>query len=221
MLRQIYGMTEAGGVATATLKSEALDHPESCGSGSIFTEVRVMRPDGTFAASGEQGELVVRGPGVTPGYWKDTETTAAAIRDGWLHSGDLGVCDDAGSDHVRRPAQGPDHLRRHQYLPRRTRGGDCRHSTGVAEVAVIPAPDPRFGETPAAIVRGRARPRRTRRSSGGRALRTGARRLQGAAIRRAALGTAATAAQRKDRQAGGPRGISRCRRPVSPGRGDN
>jgi fatty-acyl-CoA synthase len=151
MLRQIYGMTESGGVATATLKSEALDHAESCGSGSIFTEVRVMTPDGAFAGAGEPGELVVRGPGVTPGYWKDPETTAVAIRDGWLHSGDLGFCDDAG---------------RVTFVDRLKdliiSGGinispveletAIASLDGVAEVAVIAAPDARFGETPAAIV---------------------------------------------------------------------
>ncbi len=151
MLRQIYGMTEAGGVATATLKSEALDHAQSCGSGSIFTDVRVMTPDGTIAPAGEPGELVVRGPGVTPGYWKDPETTAVALRDGWLHSGDLGVCDDAGRvtfvDRLKdliisgginiSPAE----------LEAAVASLD-----GVSEVAVITAPDSRFGETPAAIV---------------------------------------------------------------------
>ncbi|TXI46242.1 MAG: long-chain fatty acid--CoA ligase [Mycobacterium sp.] len=151
LLRQIYGMTEAGGVATATVKAEALDHPDSCGSGSIFTEVRVMGDDGSLAQPGQPGELVVRGPGVTPGYWNDPQTTAAALRDGWLHSGDLGVSD----------AQG-----RVRFLDRMkeliiTGGINISpvelESTigvldGVAEVAVIAAADPRFGETPAAIV---------------------------------------------------------------------
>jgi fatty-acyl-CoA synthase len=151
MLRQIYGMTEAGGVATATLKSEALDHPGSCGSGSIFTEVRVMRPDGTFTAAGEQGELVVRGPGVTPGYWKDPETTAVAVRDGWLHSGDLGVCDHDGritfADRLKDLIISGGINISPVELETAIAGID-----GVAEVAVIPAPDARFGETPAAIV---------------------------------------------------------------------
>lgn len=151
LLRQIYGMTEAGGVATATLKAEALEHPESCGSGSIFTEVRVMAPDGRLSPPGEQGELVVRGPGVTPGYWKDPETTALAIRGGWLHSGDLGVCDEQGR--VRFVDRVKDLI---------ISGGinispveleaAIIDLDGVAEVAVIPAPDARFGETPAAIV---------------------------------------------------------------------
>ncbi|MCX2930019.1 AMP-binding protein [Mycobacterium sp. CVI_P3] len=151
LLRQIYGMTEAGGVATATLKDDALEHPDSCGSGSIFTEVDVMLDDGSMAGPGEPGELVVRGPGVTPGYWNDPQTTAAAIRDGWLHSGDVGVRDEQG---------------RITFLDRIKEliisGGinispvelesAIRTLDGVEEVAVIAAPDPRFGETPAAIV---------------------------------------------------------------------
>jgi fatty-acyl-CoA synthase len=151
LLRQIYGMTEAGGVATATLKAEALDHPDSCGSGSIFTEVRVKSPDGAFADAGVQGEVVVRGPGVTPGYWRDPETTAVAIRDGWLHSGDLGVCDEQGritfvdrlKDLIISGGINISPVELEEAIAT---------LDGVAEVAVIPAPDPRFGETPAAIV---------------------------------------------------------------------
>lgn len=151
LLRQIYGMTESGGVATATLRTEALDHPGSCGTGSIFTEVRVMTEDGRFAAPGEPGELVVRGPGVTPGYWNDPETTAMAIRDGWLHSGDLGVCDEDGRitflDRLKDLIISGGINISPVELEAAIAGVD-----GVAEVAVIPAPDPRFGETPAAIV---------------------------------------------------------------------
>ncbi len=151
LLRQIYGMTEAGGVATATLRAEALEHPGSCGSGSIFTEVRVMTDDGAFAAPGETGEIVVRGPGVTPGYWNDPDTTATAIRDGWLHSGDLGVADEDGRitfvDRLKDLIISGGINISPIELEAAILGID-----GVAEVAVIPAPDPRFGETPAAIV---------------------------------------------------------------------
>ncbi|MBS9375053.1 class I adenylate-forming enzyme family protein [Rhodococcus sp. B50] len=150
-LRQIYGMTEAGGVATATLVSEAFDHPDSCGSGSIFTEVKVVRDDGTEADPGEEGEILLRGPGVTPGYWNDPESTATALRDGWLHSGDLGTLDADG---------------RVKFVDRLKdliiTGGInispveiervISEIPGVEEVAVIAASDERFGETPAAIV---------------------------------------------------------------------
>ncbi|OBJ38367.1 fatty-acid--CoA ligase [Mycobacterium colombiense] len=151
LLRQIYGMTESGGVATATLKEEALKHPGSCGCGSIFTEVQVRTDDGTPARPGELGEIVIRGPGVTPGYWNDPDATAAAIRDGWLHSGDLGSLDDEGR------------VTFHDRIKDLIISGGINISPaeiesaistldGVAEVAVIAAYDQRFGETPAAIV---------------------------------------------------------------------
>lgn len=150
-LRQIYGMTESGGVATATPVAEAFDHPDSCGSGSIFTEIKVVRPDGTEADPGEQGEILLRGPGVTPGYWNDEESTAAALRDGWLHGGDLGTRDKEGRvTFVDRLKDliitgginiSPVELER-----------VIGEMAGVEEVAVIAATDERFGETPAAIV---------------------------------------------------------------------
>lgn len=151
LLRQIYGMTEAGGVATATLKSEALEHPDSCGPGSIFTEVRVMSEDGSLAAPGEQGELVVRGPGVTPGYWNDPATTAAAFHNGWLHSGDIGRSDEDGritfADRLKDLIISGGINISPVELEQTIAALD-----GVAEVAVIPALDERWGETPAAII---------------------------------------------------------------------
>ncbi|MCX4098483.1 class I adenylate-forming enzyme family protein [Nocardia sp. alder85J] len=151
-LRQIYGMTEAGGVATATLVEEAADFPQWCGSGSIFTELQVVREDGSPAAPGEEGEILLRGPGVTPGYWNDPESTETAFADGWLHSGDLGKQDEDG---------------RLQFVDRLkdliiTGGINISpvelervigQIEGVEEVAVIAARDERFGETPAAIVK--------------------------------------------------------------------
>jgi fatty-acyl-CoA synthase len=144
-------MTEAGGVATATLKSEALEHPDSCGTGSIFTEVRVMGEDGSLLGPGQPGELVVRGPSVTPGYWDDPKSTAMAIRDGWLHSGDLGTSDDEGRitfvDRMKDLIISGGINISPVELEAAIAGLD-----GVEEVAVIAARDPRFGETPAAIV---------------------------------------------------------------------
>ncbi|PWD44261.1 fatty-acid--CoA ligase [Gordonia paraffinivorans] len=151
LLRQIYGMTEAGGVATATLREEALEFPDRCGTGSIFTDVKVFNDKGEVAAPGEEGELVVRGPSVTPGYWNDPDSTAQALRDGWLHSGDLGDADEEGR------------IKFVDRLKDLIISGGINISPveleiaigaipGVQEVAVIAANDDRFGETPAAIV---------------------------------------------------------------------
>ena len=150
-LRQIYGMTEAGGIATATWPAEAEEHPDSCGSGSVFTDVIVAGPDGRERTPGEAGEILVRGPGVTPGYWNDPDATARALAGGWLHSGDLG----------RRDADG--RLAFVDRIKDLIISGGINISPieieavlaaipGVAEATVISAADEKFGETPAAIL---------------------------------------------------------------------
>lgn len=150
-LRQIYGMTEAGGIATATLTSEYREHPDSCGIGSVFTEFAVVRPDGSRCDAGETGEILMRGPGISAGYWNDPVTTAIAFDNGWLRSGDLGRVDADGR------------LTFVDRLKDLIISGGINVSPieleaviaaipGVQEVAVIAAKDDRFGETPAAIV---------------------------------------------------------------------
>ena len=65
----------------------------SVGLPQMFVEVRIVDRDGNDVPDGEHGELLVRGPAVTPGYWKLPEVTAEAIEDGWLHTGDVAVRD--------------------------------------------------------------------------------------------------------------------------------
>jgi fatty-acyl-CoA synthase len=152
LLRQIYGMTEGGGSIMAVPRSHALTKADFCGRGSLFTRFRVVREDGSDCEPGEAGEILLKGPSMTPGYWRDPESTADAIRDGWMHSGDLGMVDEEG------------------FLKMVDRVKDLIISGGmnispieienvideleaVAEVAVLAAEDEKFGETPAAIVR--------------------------------------------------------------------
>jgi fatty-acyl-CoA synthase len=95
--------------------------------------------------------LVVRGPSVTPGYWDDPKSTAMAIRDGWLHSGDLGTSDTEGRitfvDRMKDLIISGGINISPVELETAITGLE-----GVEEVAVIAARDPRFGETPAAMV---------------------------------------------------------------------
>jgi len=145
----IYGLSEVMGPGVANECVETKDGP-TIWEDHFYPEI--INPDtGEVVADGEEGELVVRGPGVTPGYWNDPETTAVALRDGWLHSGDLGRADEDG---------------RVQFVDRLKDliiSGGINISPveleiaigaidGVQEVAVIAAHDDRFGETPAAIV---------------------------------------------------------------------
>jgi O-succinylbenzoic acid--CoA ligase len=94
-----YGLTEATSqVATGRPRCAAAASPPP-----MFplqgTEVRVVT-DGRDAAIGEPGEILVRGPTVMSGYLADAEATANAIRDGWLHTGDVGLLDAEGGLHV-------------------------------------------------------------------------------------------------------------------------
>jgi acyl-coenzyme A synthetase/AMP-(fatty) acid ligase len=89
---QGYGMTEASPVTHVGYLEPELYRPESIGQPLAQTDCRVVTGtdgDETEAASGEAGELVMRGPQFMLGYWNDPQATAAALRDGWYWSGDI------------------------------------------------------------------------------------------------------------------------------------
>ncbi|MDT7751396.1 MAG: fatty-acyl-CoA synthase [Pseudonocardiales bacterium] len=150
-LRQAYGMTELGGNSTINPAGEALTRPESVGRDGMFTRHRIVRPDGGECDPEEPGEIIVRGPAVTAGYWRNPEATAEALRDGWFHSGDVGVRDRDGFIRVVDRMKDMIISGGFNVAPSEIESviGDL---DGVDEVCVIPADDAKFGETPAAIV---------------------------------------------------------------------
>ena len=99
---QIYGQTEGGptisvlGAECHTLDPAHAARLRSAGRPLVLNDVRIVRPDGSEAARGETGEIAVRGPSVSPGYWNRPEEQAAAWRQGWLHTGDAGHYDADG-----------------------------------------------------------------------------------------------------------------------------
>jgi O-succinylbenzoic acid--CoA ligase len=92
---QTYGLTETASQAATLPPEDALRKPGSAGKPLLPTELRIERA-GRPVPPGEAGEIVVRGPTVTPGYADRPEETAQALRDGWLHTGDIGRLDDEG-----------------------------------------------------------------------------------------------------------------------------
>ncbi|MCW3064141.1 MAG: long-chain fatty acid--CoA ligase [Solirubrobacterales bacterium] len=91
-----YGLTETVSGDTVLDKGRTKEKLGSVGKPVLHTEVRVVDGDGATCPPGEPGEILLRGPKVCKGYWRDDEATATAIRDGWLHTGDLGLLDEDG-----------------------------------------------------------------------------------------------------------------------------
>lgn len=90
-----YGITEAAGNLTGSLRYG--DTPNlSCGLPYPRTEIRVVDADDGDVPVGEVGELIARGPQIMAGYWERPEATAATLRGGWLHTGDLARRDEDG-----------------------------------------------------------------------------------------------------------------------------
>ncbi len=146
-----YGLTE-GGTCTG---SRPDDDPETiattAGRAMVDVEVRIVN-DGQEAATGETGELVVRGNNVMQGYLDDPEATAATIDlDGWLHTGDLGTMDERG--YVRIVGRSKDMfiVGGFNAYPAEIENALLEHE-GVAQAAVIGVPDERMGEVGCAFV---------------------------------------------------------------------
>ena len=95
-LFNFYGQTEMSPVATVLKPEDQLRKLGSAGKPALNVETQVVDDDDHPLPAGEVGEIVHRGPHVTLGYWKNAEKTAEAFRNGWFHSGDLGVMDEEG-----------------------------------------------------------------------------------------------------------------------------
>lgn len=90
-----WGLTEAG-ANNATNPIHGLKKVGSIGIPMKGTEMKIIDDEGKFLPQGQQGEIVIRGPQIMKGYWNKPEETAQAIRDGWLHTGDVGFEDKDG-----------------------------------------------------------------------------------------------------------------------------
>ncbi len=91
-----YGLTEAASQVATMLPSDLASKPGSAGKPLFFTTVAAVDDDGRELPPGTPGEIVVRGPTVMAGYYRDEAATAAALRDGRLHTGDIGYLDEDG-----------------------------------------------------------------------------------------------------------------------------
>jgi len=146
-----YGLTETVGGDTFMEAGREIEKIGSTGRAIAHVEIEIRDDRGNRVAAGENGEICLRGPKVTRGYWKDPEKTKAAFFGDWFRTGDVGFLDEEGF----------------LYLTDRKKdmiisGGENIASSEVErviyelpqvrEVAVIGLPDARWGEKPVAVV---------------------------------------------------------------------
>ncbi len=99
-IRQGYGLTEFGPNVFSLNEEDAIRRIGSIGFPNFYIDARIVNDDDTPCGPGQIGELVLRGPVCTPGYWRNPDATAEAIRDGWFHTGDLVRRDSEGFHYV-------------------------------------------------------------------------------------------------------------------------
>lgn len=150
-IRNSYGLTEVCSMATTIDDATQRRLPLSPGKAVATLQMKLVNDDGSEVERGSLGEILLRGPKVMLGYWKLPELTAEVLRHGWLHTGDVGYQDEEGFLFV---------IDRKKDLIRT--GGENVSSQEVerviyemgtvAEVAVVPHPDEKWGEIIKAVV---------------------------------------------------------------------
>ncbi len=146
-MQQGYGLTETAPFVSLLAPEFGESKAGSAGRAPMFTDVKVASSDGeTVLEPGRQGEVCVRGPNVTPGYWGLPEATKLAIdADGWFHTGDGGYFDADGLLYISDRIKDMIVTGGENDYPAEVESALMRHPA-LAEVAVLGEPDEKWGE---------------------------------------------------------------------------
>jgi acyl-CoA synthetase (AMP-forming)/AMP-acid ligase II len=156
---QLYGQGEAPMTITGLRRADHINTDDavlgSVGYARSGVDVAVLAADNTPAAIDEIGEIVCRGDVVMSGYWKNPDATAATLKDGWLHTGDMGSFDARGFLTLRDRSKDVVISGGSNIYPREVEEVLIEHP-GVSEACVVGAPDEEWGEVVVAFVVGSA-----------------------------------------------------------------
>ncbi len=148
---QVYGLTESCGPGCMIVGEDAVRRAGSTGRAFFHTDMRVIDGNGQECAAGENGEVVLRGRHMMVGYWNRPDATAQAMRDGWLHTGDVGSLDEEGFLTIRDRMKDMLISGGENVYPAEVENVLLGHP-GVSDAAVIGLPSPKWGEVPLAVV---------------------------------------------------------------------
>ena len=150
-IRQGFGLTEFGPNVFSLNEEDSIRKVGSIGFPNFYIEAKVVDDNGNEVPTGEIGELILRGPVCTPGYWKNPEATAQAIKDGWFYTGDLVRRDEEGYFYVAGRKKDMFISGGENVYPVEIERFLSTHPA-IREVAVIGVPDPKWGEVGKAYI---------------------------------------------------------------------
>ena len=150
-LRQGFGLTEVGPNCFSMPHRSIRQKSGSVGLPIHHASVRLVRPDGSTCPVGEPGELLLGGPLVFGGYWRDPDATRAAVSDGWFRTGDLLEVDADGYYYVRGRIKEMYKSGGENVYPAEVEAAILEHPA-IANAAVVGVPDERWGEVGRAFV---------------------------------------------------------------------
>lgn len=150
-IRQGFGLTEFGPNVFSLDENDAIRKIGSIGFPNFYIEARIVDESRKDVARGEIGELILKGPVCTPGYWNNPAATEAAIVDGWFYTGDLVRMDDEGYFYVAGRKKDMYISGGENVYPVEVERVLSQHPA-VREVAVIGVPDTKWGEVGCAFI---------------------------------------------------------------------
>jgi fatty-acyl-CoA synthase len=146
-----YGLTEAAGNNFWLPPSDVRRKPGSVGFPIFHIDMKIIRDNGMICDPNETGELLIRGPHVTTGYWNEPQATAETILDGWLHTGDMARQDEDGYFYIAGRGKDMFISGGENVYPAEVESVMYAHPA-VAEAAVIGLPHEKWGEVGKAFV---------------------------------------------------------------------
>ncbi|GAB5491013.1 MAG: o-succinylbenzoate--CoA ligase [Phototrophicaceae bacterium] len=146
-----YGLSEASSQVATTFPNDASRKAGTVGKPLMFTQVKIVDENGQSQKAGDYGEILIKGMTVMQGYYNNPEATAQTLKDGWLHTGDIGYLDDEGDLWLVQ--------RRSDLI---ITGGEnvypaeveaiLRKNPAIKEVAVVGITDPEWGQQVATAI---------------------------------------------------------------------